>query len=68
MSSQALPKAGYSIPEACVITGVGRSKIYQEIASGRLRTVQCGRRRIVPTDAIGEWLAKLGQEAGSQVL
>jgi excisionase family DNA binding protein len=59
VSAQTLPKAAYSIPEAVLVTGVGRSRLYQEIASGRLRVVKCGRRTLVPADAVTKWLAAL---------
>ena len=59
MHAQSLSKAAYSIPEAVQITGVGRSRLYQEIESGRLRSVKVGRRTLIPANAIDEWLAAL---------
>lgn len=39
--------------------GIGRVKLYAEIAAGRLRSVKCGKRRLIPRDAQAEWLANL---------
>jgi excisionase family DNA binding protein len=41
-----------SIPDAAKALGVGRSKLYELIAEGRLETVTIGRRRLVRTDSI----------------
>ncbi len=36
-----------TIPEACSATGLGRNKIYQEIAAGRVQTAKIGRRTLI---------------------
>jgi excisionase family DNA binding protein len=36
-----------TIAEACEATGIGRTKLYEEIASGRVQTTSVGRRRLV---------------------
>ncbi|MBS0505148.1 MAG: helix-turn-helix domain-containing protein [Proteobacteria bacterium] len=36
------------IREACRLTGVGRSKLYELIASGEVETVKIGRITLVP--------------------
>ena len=46
------PKLAYSIKEACHASSLGRSTIYNHIASGRLRTNRVGGRRIIPADAL----------------
>lgn len=56
-------KALYRIPEAREILSLSRSKIYQLIAEGRLKTVSEGRTRLVPAIAIDEYVALLCQEA-----
>lgn len=43
--------------------GVGRSTVFNLIASGELRSVKIGRRRMVSDQAINELIAKL--EAGA---
>ena len=42
--------------------GLGRSKVYEELASGRLRSVKVGRRRLVSESALVEYIERL--EAG----
>jgi excisionase family DNA binding protein len=39
--------------------GIGRSKIYEELASGRLRSVRVGRRRLVTDSALTDYIAGL---------
>lgn len=45
-----------SIIEAADTLGVGRTKVYDEIGSGRLRTLQVGRRRLVSTAALRDYI------------
>lgn len=46
------PKLCYSVKEACTVTPWGRSTLYQLMASGRLRSVRVGGRRLIPADAL----------------
>jgi len=40
-----------SIPEACEITGISRSRLYNEMTAGRLNWVKVGTRRLIkPAD------------------
>jgi len=48
-----------SIPEAIRLTGISRSSLYREIEAGRLRSCKAGKRRLIPTTALSEWLAAL---------
>ena len=41
-----------SIPDAAAALGLGRSKIYELIAEGKLATITIGRRRLVRLDSI----------------
>ena len=47
-----------SVDEAAALLGIGRSRTYDEIAAGRLRSLRVGRRRLVPSGAIGEYIAE----------
>jgi len=49
-----------TVDEACHITGLGRTKIYELIGQQKLKTVAIGRRRLVLYDSIE---ALLGQAA-----
>jgi excisionase family DNA binding protein len=42
----------YSINDACRVTSIGRTRLYELIAEGKLATVQVGRRRLVKADSI----------------
>jgi excisionase family DNA binding protein len=44
-----MPRAELSLAEFESLTGVSRASIYRLIARGELRTVQRGRRRLVPS-------------------
>lgn len=54
-----LSRAAYSTREASIVTGIGRTKLYEEISAGRLRVVKVGRRTLVPAKAIADWLSNL---------
>jgi excisionase family DNA binding protein len=53
----------YKIPEAMVLLSMSRSAIYEQIRSGRLRSVQQGRARLIPAAAIRDYVARLEHEA-----
>lgn len=48
-----------SIPDAAARMGVGRTTVYAELASGRLRSIRVGRRRLIPADAIQEYVKEV---------
>jgi len=52
----------YRIPEVMRRLSLSRSVIYEQIRSGRLRTVKQGRARLVPAAAIAEYIAVLEHE------
>ncbi len=45
------------IPDAVRMTGIGRSKLYQLIASGELETIKIGRCTLITLDALRSLLA-----------
>ena len=57
------PKALYRIPEAMRLLSLSRSVIYNQIRSGRLRSVKEGTTRLIPADAIADYIALLESEA-----
>ena len=50
---------GLTVLEAARSAGVGRSTIYEELASGRLKAKKLGRRTIITEQAVAEWMAGL---------
>jgi excisionase family DNA binding protein len=53
----------YRVGEAAEALRVSRSVVYELIRSEQLRTVKVGRRRLVPVDALAEYVATLGGDA-----
>ena len=50
------PRRLLSVPEVCASTGLSRDTIYGELRSGRLRSLKVGKRRLIPTEAVDEWV------------
>jgi excisionase family DNA binding protein len=55
----------YRVTEAMAVLSMSRSVIYDEIRSGRLRSVKRGRSRLISASAIADYIALLEQEAGA---
>ena len=50
--------------EAAEALSLGRTKVYQLIGEGRLRSVRIGKSRRVPASALAELVDHLGDSAG----
>jgi excisionase family DNA binding protein len=61
--SEANRKQLYRIGDAMAVLSLSRSVIYEQIRSGRLRSVTQGRTRLIPASAIAEYVALLEREA-----
>lgn len=63
-----MKKFALSITEAIEVSGIHRDLIYAEINRGHLKTAKIGRRRLIRTEALEEWLknheAKTSKEMG----
>ena len=44
------------IPEACKLTGIGRSKLYELIRAGEIRTIKVGTITLIPVASLTEFL------------
>ena len=53
----------YRVSDAMRLLSLSRSVIYEQIRSGRLRSVTQGRARLIPASAITEYISLLEQEA-----
>lgn len=53
----------YRIPEALRLLSMSRSVFYEQLRAGRLRTVKQGRTRLVPAQAIQEYVQLLLNES-----
>lgn len=49
-----------SVDAASLTLGIGRTMLLGEISAGRLRSMKVGRRRLVPSAAIAEYIAASG--------
>lgn len=54
----ATPDRLLSIDEAATMLGLGRSRVYQEIGAGRLKTIVVGRRRLVSAAALRDYIER----------
>ena len=48
-----------SVPEAAWRLGLSRTRLYQELAAGRIKAVKAGRRTLVLTESLEAYLAQL---------
>jgi excisionase family DNA binding protein len=53
----------YRVTDAMTVLSMSRSVIYEQIRSGRLRSVTQGRSRLIPAAAITDYIALLEHEA-----
>ena len=58
MNSHA-PKMLLSVPDFMAAVSLGRTKVYELIGSGELETVTVGRRRMIPVQALEDWVNRL---------
>lgn len=49
--------------DAARLIGLGRTRLYEEIRSGKLRSFKLGKRRLIPITALQEWIAARETEA-----
>ena len=63
--SEANRKQLYRVADAMVVLSMSRSVIYEQIRSGRLRSVTQGRARLIPASAIAEYVTLLEREANA---
>lgn len=47
------------LPEACKALGLGRSKLYELIASGNITTRKVGRKTLIPREELVRFAARL---------
>jgi len=52
----------FSVKQISALTTFSKSLIFNQIASGNLKVVRCGRRTCATKAQIDEWLAKLSIE------
>jgi len=55
------PILAVTVSEACKLIGLGRSKIYEEIAAGRLLTRKAGQRTLIRVEDLKAYIDALPQ-------
>jgi excisionase family DNA binding protein len=53
----------YRVPDAMQLLSLSRSVIYEQIRTGRLKSVTQGRTRLIPASAITDYVSMLQREA-----
>lgn len=48
-----------TIADTCKWAGIGRTKLYELIASNKIEAVKCGTRTLVRTESVEKFLASL---------
>jgi excisionase family DNA binding protein len=64
LESYPLPLA-WQIEPACHRAGIGRTKLYQLIKDGEIKTIKVGRRTLVPESELQKWLANKLDQVGA---
>jgi excisionase family DNA binding protein len=59
MEENVIERFMYRIPEVVELTSLGRTVIYRELAAGHLRSVTVGRRRLIPHEALMDFIEHL---------
>jgi len=55
----------YKPEVAAAALGIGRSKLFELIAAGEIETVQIGRSRRVPAEALEQYVARLRENTAA---
>ena len=50
------------VPEACETSGIKKSKLYELIAIGEIKSVKIGRARRISLASLQEWMERLVSE------
>lgn len=48
-----------SVDEAAARWGIGRTRLYAELAAGRVRSLKVGRRRLIPSSALPQYVEQV---------
>lgn len=51
----------HPIPDAAEVLGIGRSTLYELIATGQIKVVKIGRRTLIAQDELERYVSDLGQ-------
>jgi excisionase family DNA binding protein len=57
--TQDIHREGLSVTEACSVAGIGRTKIYEAISTGKLKARKFGKRTIILRTDLQDFLTQL---------
>ena len=57
--SGTVEKHGLTIQEACTYSGIGKTKLYEAINSGKLKARKAGKRTLILSDDLRDYLSSL---------
>lgn len=57
MEPTTMPPRLLTIGQLSPVTGLSRATLYKLVMSGAIRSLKIGRRRLVPVEAVDEWIA-----------
>jgi excisionase family DNA binding protein len=55
----------YRVPDAMRVLNISRTVLFEQLRSGRLRSVKQGRTRLIPASAIHDYVELLERESGA---
>ena len=58
-SNERIIQMAYTVKDAVKITGMSRSRLYEELKAGHLIAKKMGRRTLIPHESIEAWLNNL---------
>jgi excisionase family DNA binding protein len=58
-SAKSADKLAYGVAETAHALGIGRTKLYEQIGAGRLRTRKIGSRTVIPAEELHRYLSTL---------
>ena len=61
--TQPASRLSYSVRDFCAAVGIGRSKFYELVSNGKLKTVKIGSKTLVTADEAQRFIASLDQAA-----
>jgi excisionase family DNA binding protein len=64
MEVRVVQPLAYTIDDAVLASGIGRTKIYDAIRAGKLRAKKCGRRTIILEEDLRAFLGSLPESRG----
>ena len=56
MDNRPIQPLAYTVPALCAAAGIGRSRLYEDVAAGRLRTFKLGTRTLIRAEDARRWL------------